>query len=342
MTLHESTFKTIAAAALAAICFSASAGAQPALPHLPAAAHDANEIAVAVTNRSEPVLCAEKDNIQLDFASPEVRSFRIQAAHPAYIGMIGVDRYAPDFTACDMSGDPVVATSVKKTLRRTIYETPDFQLVAYTYPTFWRAAKTPIRIVDAERGSDQTFEEIHLLQVWTLHRERAEEVLVLYPPDGYWRARPLPFGDMRWTAYGSSFLVGPVETQQRPIVDIKDIVFDAATKTFKLNFARGGSAKLTMDALDAEHMAIDVTLEGDIPPDLPFASLRSMYITETNNDAARIAWKPKNGQRWGEAPIMDFKSAEATEVWAGRTVASRHNTSAPDMIFGRFKPAQPR
>jgi hypothetical protein len=24
------------------------------------------------------------------------------------------------------------------------------------------------------------------------------------------------------------------------------------------------------------------------------------------------------------------------ELWAGRTVASRHNTSAPDMVFGRF------
>jgi hypothetical protein len=317
--------------------FSAPALAQPAQPTLPARAIDPDEIAVALTNRSEPVLCAEKDNIQIDMSAPDVKSFRVQAAHPAYIGMIGVDRYAPDFTACDMSGDPAVATGVKKTVRRTIFETPDFQLVAYTYPTFWRAANTPIRIVDAENKRDEAVRDVHLLQVWTLHRERAEEVLVVYPPDGYWRARPLPYADMRWTAYGSSFLIGPVEMQQRPIVDLKEIVFDAQAKTFRLEFARGGSATMKIEALDAEHIALDVTLDGAIPRDLPFASLRSMYITEMNNDAARVAWKPKDAQRWGEASIMDFKSAQATELWAGRVAASKHNTSAPDMIFGRFK-----
>ena len=34
---------------------------------------------------------------------------------------------------------------------------------------------------------------------------------MLYPQDGYWRARPLPPVNLKWSAYGSSFLVGPVE-----------------------------------------------------------------------------------------------------------------------------------
>ena len=83
---------------------------------------------------------------------------------------------------------------------------------------------------------------LHVVQLWVLHNERAEEVLVVYPPDGYWRARPLPPAHMRWSAYGGSFLVGPVEVQDRPIVDLKDIFFDPYTKTFTMNFARGGSA----------------------------------------------------------------------------------------------------
>ena len=61
----------------------------------------------------------------------------------------------------------------------------------------------------------------HLLQLWTRYQERAEEVLVLYPADGYWRARPLPPQNLRWSAYGSSFLIGPVETAGRPFVDIQ-------------------------------------------------------------------------------------------------------------------------
>lgn len=328
---------SIFAAALATV-FATGAFAQPIITSLPAKAYDPDEIAVAVTNLSEPVLCAEKDNIQIDFSSPNVKTFRVQAVHPAYIGTITVDRYLPDFTACDMSADPVVATSVKKTVRRTIYETPDFQLVGYTYPTFWRPANTPVRVIDRENNIDATFREIHLMQVWTLHRERAEEVLVVYPPDGYWRARPLPFADMRWTAYGSSFLVGPVEMQGRPIVDLKLITYDAQAKTFRLDFARGGSAVMNIQALDQEHMALDVALEGAIPRNLPFASLRSMYITDINNDASRVAFKPKDAKRWGEAHVMDFKNADATEFWLGRTTISKHNTSAPDMILGKFKP----
>ena len=57
--------------------------------------------------------------------------------------------------------------------------------------------------------------------------------MVLYPPDGYWRARPLPFEDMRWTAYGSSFLVGPVETQERPIVAFEGNRLRAADAHFR-------------------------------------------------------------------------------------------------------------
>ena len=49
---------------------------------------EANELAVQITNKSEPELCAERDNVALEFASPEVRRFRLQAVHPAYIGTI--------------------------------------------------------------------------------------------------------------------------------------------------------------------------------------------------------------------------------------------------------------
>jgi hypothetical protein len=35
--------------------------------------------------------------------SPEVRRFTVEAVHPAYIGTIVADRWAPDFTNCDMS-----------------------------------------------------------------------------------------------------------------------------------------------------------------------------------------------------------------------------------------------
>ena len=59
---------------------------------LPAHAASPDGLAVDVTSASEPVLCAEKDNVTLNFNSPAVRQFRIEAAHPAYIASVAARR----------------------------------------------------------------------------------------------------------------------------------------------------------------------------------------------------------------------------------------------------------
>ena len=290
-------------------------------------ARAADALAVDVVNGSEPTLCAETDNVYLKLQSAEARRFTIEAAHPAYVGAIVKDQWAPDFTNCDMSNDP----SFKFEKRRlTIYETEEWQLVGLTFPSFWRGNQVPVRVGNRiETG-------FHLLQLWTRYQERAEEVLVLYPTDGYWRARPLPPQNLRWSAYGSSFLIGPVETAGRPFVDIKDVAFNPETRTFTLNFARGGSATLRLDKLDQERIVLDVMLGAPVTADRPFAALRSMFVTEGNADVAQVGWRGKDIAAWTKQPVMDFKRASAAELWAGRTVSSRHNTSAPDMVFRDF------
>jgi hypothetical protein len=298
----------------------------------PAAAQTADALAVDVVNGSEPTLCAEKDNVYLKLHSEEARRFTVEAVHPAYIGSIVVDRWAPDFTNCDMSKDP----SFKFDRRRlTIYETEEWQLVGLTFPNFWRPNQVPVRV------GNRTETGFHLLQLWTRHQERAEEVLVIYPADGYWRARPLPPANLRWSAYGSSFLVGPVEIDGRPFVDIRDIAFDAATRTFTLNFARGGNATLRLDKLDQERIVLDVNLSAPVSVERPFAALRSMFVTEGNSDVAWIGWRRRNDQAWARAAVMSFTRSSAAELWTGRLAPSRHNTSAPDMVFRNFS-ATPR
>ena len=41
------------------------------------------ELQVRVENNSAPELCAEKDNIELDFFSSRVRRMQVQAVHPS-------------------------------------------------------------------------------------------------------------------------------------------------------------------------------------------------------------------------------------------------------------------
>jgi hypothetical protein len=301
----------------------------------PARAASLDGLAVEVENRSEPVLCAEKDNVTIAVTNPQVRSFRIEAAHPAYAGTIQRDSFEADWTACDMSADPVYKAPVPPK-RQTLYEEIGFWLVGLTLETYWRPATATVRI------GNRVERNIHLLQLWQIRPMGGEEVLVLYPQDGYWRIRPMAHTGSAPTAFGSSFLVGPIEEDGRPIVRIKEVAFDPKARTFTLVFERGGSATLNLVRADHRINAIDVVFDKPIAG-LPFGMLRSMYVTEFNNDVSRIAVREKGAKGWREDTIMRFGRATATDVWMGRTSPSQHNTSSPDMVFNSFSDtAQPK
>ncbi|MFM1815383.1 MAG: hypothetical protein RLZ98_2078, partial [Pseudomonadota bacterium] len=207
---------------------------------------------VEVTNRSVPVLCAEKDNVSIAFNSPVVRSFRIEAIHPAYIATLVRDNYAPDWTDCDMSTDRVYKQADEHS-RATIYESMDLWLVAHTFKTFWRPAKAVVTV------GGKSYTGVHLLQLWVRQPNGGAEVLVFYPQDGYWRPRPLAPDDLDTTAFGSSFMIGPISDGPRPLVDIKEVGFDPATRTFDLTFERGNAATVRLVTVDKNRIALDVT-----------------------------------------------------------------------------------
>ena len=298
----------------------------------PARAQTPAPLAVEVSNASEPVLCAEKDNVTINLASREVRRFRVEAAHPAYIGAVQRDSFEADWTGCTTPGDPAAApvqAPPRPPKRTTLYEQIDLWVVGLTFPTFWRPAAATVRIGErVEKG-------LHLIQVWMIRPMGGEEVLVLYPQDGYWRLRPLAPDGKAPTAFGSSFLIGPVEVDGRPIVKIREVAFEPASRTFTLAFERWGAASVKMATIDQNRHTLEVAFDRGIDG-RPFAALRSMYVTEFNNDVARIAVREKGAKGWREDNIMAFKRATATDVWAGRVAPSRHNTNSPDMVFGSF------
>ncbi|MEQ1715991.1 MAG: hypothetical protein ABL907_08410 [Hyphomicrobium sp.] len=285
-------------------------------------------LSVDVKNESEAVLCAEKDNVAVSFANKDVRSFRIEAAHPVYLGSGLRDNFEADWTACDMSADTSYAAPGQPR-KVTLYEETEMWVVGYAFPAFWRPSTATVRIGDrVEKG-------LHLLQVWLLRTDGAEEVLVLYPQDGYWRPRPMTPPNMRNTGYGSSFLVGPIETDGRPLVKFKEVAFDPKSRMFTLTFEKGGSATVRIAKADTNRLALDVAFDRAIDNG-PFAMLRSMYVTEFNNDVARIAVREKAAKGWREENIMTFGKAHATDVWMGRLSPSQHNTSSPDVVFNSF------
>ena len=294
-----------------------------------APAFAAGDIAVELKNESEPVLCAEKDNVTIKAMSPQVRRFQIEAAHPAYAAGLVRDNWDADWANCDMKGDPSFAPPTPPR-RVTFYESIDYWLVGYTFPTFWRPADTTFRVGDrVEKG-------LHLVQLWKLGKDKSYEVLVVYPQDGYWRARPMPPQGLGFNSYGSSFLFGPIEQEGRPVVNIKEIEFDPKTISFKMHFKDGNAGTLTLASVDENRMVLDAVLDRPVGEGKGFVALRSMYVTEFNNDVARIAIREPGAKGWREEPLMPFQGGKATDVWMGRTNYSRHNTSAPDMIFRHF------
>jgi hypothetical protein len=283
---------------------------------------------VRIINESHPTLCAEEDNVDVRFLSDTVRRFRVEAFHPNVIGTIVRDRTAPDFTNCTITDK----ADFRFTPRRVVlHDDARLRVVGITFDKFWRPERVPVTV------GTRREEGFHLFQLFWKERGRAPyEFLVMYPVDGYWRIKPRPPAHLRDIVYGSSFLVGPVEMMQRPVVNLASITFDPATMTFDLIFKAGGSAKVKVEAVDQERVAVDVTLERPVTGG-PFAAMRSMYVTEANADSAHIEWRKAAENRWMQSPIMSFRGGEGIEARIGRNVPSRHNTSSPDHLFSGFQ-----
>lgn len=297
-----------------------------------------------VENRSEPTLCAEFDNVYYTFANPKVARFRIEASAPVYLNDMKEDSTGPDFTHCDaMKDDPKNRFTPKKV---TLYEDDTFRVVGHTYAESWRAKGAEVVVGNTDES------DLHLVQLFEKVDGEFYEYLVVYPFDGYWRAKPIPTERFPNAAYGTSFLVGPIEVQHRPIVDISRLEIDPKARTFRMTFARGGSGELKVVGADREKIAMEVRLQGlptvepkkteagRIPAPPPFAGIRSMFVTPTNADTARINWKTDTGLY--NEPVMTFKGANAREVRFDRIELSRHNTSAPDVAFRDFAGPAPR
>ena len=138
-------------------------------------------LAVEVTNASEPVLCAEKDNVTLNLASKR------RAPVPHRGGASRLYRHAPArqlrgrLDRLHMPGDPT-SRRAAAAQAHDLYEEIDFWVVGLTFADFWRPSTATVRI------GDRVEKDMHLLQVWMIRPMGGEEVLVLYPQDGYWRA----------------------------------------------------------------------------------------------------------------------------------------------------------
>lgn len=275
---------------------------------------------VRVENASHRTRCAEEDNVYVKLLGAGIRHLTIEARHPAYLARLTEDNKDADFSDCTPGHDPSFAAEPKDVV---LYDGPEYRLMGHSFAGFWRKAEVPFRVGAA------TTPALHLVQLFRKLEGEAVEVLVVYPPDGYWRAKPLPPKGHAETAYGSSFLVGPIEEERRPFVVLTAIEFVPAEASFRLSF-RDGAGSLRVAEASRERTRIEVTL----PPgaaNRPFAALRSMFVSTEKADTAEAVLPDAS-----PIPVLGFTAAETRAVTFARSQPGHHNKSAPDITFGDF------
>ena len=299
---------------------------------LPCAAASAASLQATVSNDTHTTACAEEDNVSLNLEGKSIRRFRVEALPPVYLATIEQDRTAPDFSGCNFDGGahPTDPRHRFKERRAMLHDGPRWQVVGMTLPSFWRPERVPVTV---DGRPDRGF---HMIQVFAKTGAKPLEALVIYPSDGYWRIKPLPaprFGD---GVYGSSFVMGPVEQAGRPVARIASIAIDTKPLAFKLRFANGGEAKVDVREISEARTTLDVAMKPGRGQGPRFAVLRSMYVAADNADMSEVAWRATPDAAEERKPLPEVKALEAADVRFGRSIPSRHNTSAPDIRFGGF------
>lgn len=293
---------------------------------------DSPTTAVDFVNASTPTRCAEEDNVYVRLSGERIGSFRLRAVHPPYIGSVREDSTAPDFTHCNMTSDPRFPAIPRSVV---LHEDGTIRLVGHTFDSFWRPAAVEFRVGERSESG------LHLVQLVRIRAGGDIEQLVVYPPDGYWRVKPLPPRSLHDTAYGSSFLFGPVEEAGRPFVALRSIAFEPKRLRFSLEFANGSRGSITVAESNEQASVLELALDPPSTSNLPFAALRSMYVDEQQADVSVAQWSAASNDRI-VAPILDMPPVRAVMARFGRDVPSRHNLSAPDFVFEAFRRAAPR
>ena len=290
-----------------------------------------------VTNATRTTQCAEEDNVYVKLSGEGLSGMRIEARQPPYISQLTVDDSKADFTDCNFkqSENPVYHFQPKKVV---LWESERYVMLGNTYETFWRADQVPVVV------EGRVTEQIHLIQLFLKDASAPEagrfEFLVLYPVDGYWRAKPIPSLPMTYSTYGTSFLLGPVQEAQRPVVELAKVEFLPAQLSFRLDFEDGSHGTVRLAEINRERLALEYSHDRGYPISQPMAAIRSMFVTPEKSDVAEVSLRPAPSGELLTQPLSALSERAVTEVRFGRSLVSRHNPSAPDMWFGAFAHAR--
>jgi len=255
--------------------------------------------------------CAEEDNVNVPHFAPGIIRFQVTATHPRYD--VGTDNCLPDFSGC-----PRISIEAAD-LCANLYDDGTNVVQGCVTTQWWRPYTMNI-VVGTTSGS------YHSLRLYRkIQGENSwPQVLVLYQ-DGNMRLKPHPPLGRPGTCFGSSVIIGPAIPSMRPYVDIQEVRVDPSALTLDITFRDKGTAHISLSvSRDEANAWVNVGYATSIT--IPFATFRSMYVSDGNADVDHIQCPA------GDLPILTgWTTLEGPWWFFHRTIRSIHNTSAPDI-----------
>ena len=129
--------------------------------------------------------------------------------------------------------------------------------------------------------------------------------------------------------FGSSVIIGQTDpTVTRPFASIKHVIIDTESLAMNVAYQDGGSSKLTLinSLSKTEIIVSDIRFQRN-PILYPFATFRSMYVTEGNSDMDHVSI---NGI-YPRHIMTDFDAIMGRSFVFHRKCMSRHLNLSPDI-----------
>lgn len=268
-------------------------------------------------NASAPTLCAENDNVNVAIYG-DGRRFTLEAIHPQYDADLWLCE--ADFDDCEPTpaGYPFTPAVVK------LYDDGIYVVEAVRQSEWWKPSGMTVSVNTSASAGDmhyiRVYKKIDGVNSWV-------QVLVFYS-DGNLRLVPQPRPGHADTCFGSSVVVGPAAQSDRPIAEVVSVNYLSSFRTLRVKYADGTKANFFLDQVD--RTVCRVRVRSTFGTELPFATFRSMYVSDDNADVARVYWFDDAGQPHDDA-ILPFAGGLGTIWHFYRNTPSLHNTSAPDI-----------
>ena len=273
-------------------------------------------------NHSYSTTCAEEDNINIPLFRPGIQRYWVVATHPHYCPC-AYDGCPADFSGCPPDGGSATETVYK------IWDDGINVIEVVVVSPWWR----PYEINVTVDGSSKSGHYVRL------YRKIADEaswpqVLILYQ-DGNLRIKPHPPPNISDVCFGSSVIIGPALPAERPHVDIQAVSIHLYTDHAKLDITyRDGQTSRITFRVDRTQAIVEVLVNYSTSSEIPFATFRSMWVSDGNADVDRIKYAG------GEFPILAGWTTLTGLWWSfRREVDSSHNRSAPDILIVIDTPA---